>query len=291
LKHYLLIILILAVKVSIAQFENTDIGARAVALCGAFTSMSDNSLAIFYNPSGLGQNKFRELSVFYSPAPYGLKELSTAALTYCEPFRFGTFGAGIKTYGYELYREFNFILSYGNVYKKRIFYGLNLNYYNLNIKDYNSASSFGLDIGAMIYITDFMRWGVFAKNVSGSTIGLSKEKIAQVYRTGFSVQPRGDLFFILEAEKDVMNPVSVRGAMEYSILDFLDLRAGVSTNPSTFSGGIGFCYEIFQLDYALYNSFDLGLTHQGSLTINFGGKGARKSARELLKNAFKSINN
>ena len=288
MKHYLLIILILAVKVSIAQFENTDIGARAVALSGAFTSMSDNSLAIFYNPSGLGQNKFRELSVFYSPAPYGLKELSTAALTYCEPFGFGTFGAGIKTYGYEFYREFNFILSYGNIYKKRIFYGLNINYYNLSIKDYNSASSFGVDLGGMAYITDFLRWGVFVKNITASTIGQSKEKIAQVYRTGFSFQPRGDLFLILEVEKDVKNPVSFRGAMEYSVLDFLDLRAGVGTEPSTFSGGMGFCYDIFQLDYAIYNSFDLGLTHQGSLTITFGGRGARKNARGMLKNAFKN---
>ena len=54
------IFLLLCFKSSIAQFENSDIGARAAGLNGAFTSLSDNSLAIFYNPSGLGQMKYRE---------------------------------------------------------------------------------------------------------------------------------------------------------------------------------------------------------------------------------------
>ena len=87
----------MCIKVSYAQFENTDIGARAVALNGAFTSLSNNSQAIFYNPSGLGQIKYREFSAFYSPAPFGLSELKTGALTYAEPFQFGVLGVGAKT--------------------------------------------------------------------------------------------------------------------------------------------------------------------------------------------------
>ena len=106
-------------NVSNAQFEFTDIGARAVGMNGAFTSISDNSLAIFYNPSGLGQMKYREFSAFYSPAPFGLKELSTSALTYAEPFKFGTLGIGIKNYGFDLYHEIGISLSYGDSYKKK----------------------------------------------------------------------------------------------------------------------------------------------------------------------------
>ncbi len=45
-----LVISIFAIKSSNAQFENTDIGARAIGLNGAFTSLSNNSLAVFYNP-------------------------------------------------------------------------------------------------------------------------------------------------------------------------------------------------------------------------------------------------
>jgi hypothetical protein len=69
-------------------------------------------------------------------------------------------------------------------------------------------------------------------------------------------------------------------------MDYVDLRAGVGNEPASFTGGIGINYNIFQLDYAFYKSQDLGITHQGSLTVNFGGIIGRKEAGEHLKKAF-----
>ena len=281
-----ILVLFLNSNTSRAQFENFDIGARAVALNGAYTSLSNNSLSIFYNPSGLGQVKYRELSAYYSPAPFGLTELSTASLTFAEPTKYGTLGLGIKTYGYELYRENNFILSYGNSYKGKLFYGLNLNYYNLKIQNYNSASAFGLDVGVMAYIYKSVRWGFFGKNITGSKIGEANEKIAQVYRTGINYQPVSNVNLMLEAEKDVKYPVSVRAGFEYSLMDYIDLRAGVGSEPTSFTGGIGLHYNLFSLDYALYKSPDLGITHQGTITVNFGGLKALKESKEQLRKAF-----
>lgn len=283
---FLAFIIFFSIRNGNAQFENTDLGARAVGLNGAFTSLSDNSLAIFYNPSGLGQIKYRDFSVFYSPAPFGLTELSTAALTFAEPLKYGTIGAGLRTYGFDLYKETCILLSYGNSYKNRIFYGANFNFYHLNIQNYGSASSFGIDIGAMAYINKYLRWGFFGKNITGSTIGESKEKIAQVYRTGLNYKPLDEVNLLLEVEKDVKYPVSIRAGFEYYLLDFVDLRAGVGSEPTSFAGGIGFNYNIFQLDYALYKSQDLSITHQGSLTVNFGGSKGRQLTKEQLRKAF-----
>ncbi|MFZ4590155.1 MAG: hypothetical protein ACOYN6_04095 [Ignavibacteria bacterium] len=286
MKRLFLVILILwAVNLS-AQFENTDVGARPTALGGAFTSLSDNSLAIFYNPAGLGQVKYREFSAFYSPAPFGLTDLSTASLSYSEPLSFGTIGAAFKTYGFDLYRENNFIVSYGNSYKRKIYYGANLNLYNLHIQNYNNATAFGLDIGAMAYIAKFLQWGFFGKNITGTKIGESKEKIAQVYRTGFTFQPEGNIRAIAEIEKDVKYPLSVRGGMEYSVIDFLDLRFGVGSQPTIFSAGVGINYNLFSFDYAFTKSEDLGFTHLGTVSVNFGGIKGKKEARERLNKAF-----
>lgn len=279
-------LLFFSIKCAKSQFENIDLGARAVGLNGAFTSLSDNSLSIFYNPAGLGQVRYRDLSVFYNPAPFGLTELSTAAVTYAEPLNCGTIGAGIRTYGFDLYKETCILLSYGNGFRNRIFYGINLNFYHLNIQNYGSATSAGIDIGAMAYINKYLRWGFFGKNVTGSTIGDAKEKIAQVYRTGLNYKPLDEAGIMLEIEKDVKYPVSVRGGFEYSLMDYVDLRAGVGSEPTSFTGGIGFNYKIFQLDYALYKSQDLGITHQGSLTVNFGGALGRKETKERLRKAF-----
>ena len=275
-----------AINSTYAQFESTDIGARASGLNGAFTSVSDNSLAVFYNPSGLGQMIYREVSVFYNPSPFGVSEVSTLALTYAEPLKFGTFGLGIKSFGYELYRESNVILSYGNSFTDKIFLGFNLNYYYLNIKNYNTASSFGADIGAMAYISGTLKWGFFAKNITGATIGKSGEKLAQVYRTGFTAKPREDLNLILEAEKDVRYPLSVKAGLEYFVNEYIDLRAGVGTEPAAFSGGLSLNYNLFQLDYSIYSNGELGITNQGSLTVNFGGNNAKKNSMTMLKKAF-----
>ena len=278
---------LITLKSSFSQFEYTDIGARATGLNGAFTSLSDNSLAVFYNPSGLGQLKFREVSVFYGPSLFGIQELSVGALTYAEPLSFGTIGLGIKSFGFELYRETNLILSFGNNYSNKIFYGLNFNYYNLNIQNYNSASSFGVDIGGLAYLTDFLKWGFYAGNITGSKIGVSEQRIAQIYRTGLTVQPVNDLNLVIDIEKDVKYPLSFRAGMEYFINDFIDLRAGIGTEPVSFTCGASINYNIFQFDYSFYDHQDLGITNQGSVTINFGGGSARKLARENLKNAFK----
>jgi hypothetical protein len=286
MKRLILAILILwAVDLS-AQFENTDVGARPTALGGAFTSLSDNSLAIFYNPSGLGQVKYREFSAFYSPAPFGLTDLSTASISYSEPLSFGTIGAAFKTYGFDLYRENNFIVSYGNSYKKKIYYGANINLYNLHIQNYNNATAFGLDIGAMAYIARFLQWGFIGKNITGTKIGEAKEKIAQVYRTGFTFQPEDKIRVIGEVEKDVRYPLSVRGGLEYSVIDFLDLRFGVGSQPTIFSAGIGLNYNLFSFDYAFTKSEDLGFTHLGTVSVNFGGLKGKKESRERLNKSF-----
>jgi hypothetical protein len=286
-KFFLFAIFLISLKSGFAQFENIDLGARPIALNGAFTSIADNSQAIFYNPSGLGQMYNREIAFFYSPAPYGLSELAIAALTYAEPTKYGTFGVGIKTYGFELYRELNVLLSYGNNYKDKIYYGMNFNFYNLKIENYNSASSFGLDLGAMAYLHKYVRWGFIAKNFTGAKIGESKEKIAQVYRTGFNFVPLQNLNLVLEVEKDVKYPLSFRSGMEYSVLDYVDLRFGVGSEPTNFAGGIGLSYDLFQLDYALTKSPDLGITHQGTLTVNFGGIAGKKKNRERIYTTFK----
>ncbi|MBK8552853.1 MAG: hypothetical protein IPL53_18040 [Ignavibacteria bacterium] len=282
-----LVISILTVKSSYSQFENTDIGARPVGLNGAFTSLSNNSLAVFYNPAGLGQLKYREISAFYGPSPFGIGEVSTAALTYSEPLNFGTLGLGLKTFGFDLYRETNFIISYGNSFKEKIFYGLNFNFYDLNIQNYNSASTFGADIGALAYLTGFLKWGFFVKNITGSEIGESRQKLAQVYKTGLTFQPNNDLNLVLEIEKDVKFPLAFRGGLEYFINEYIDLRAGTGTQPASFTGGISINYSLFQIDYSIYNHQDLGITNQGSVTLNFGGNKSRQLAREQLKNAFK----
>jgi hypothetical protein len=283
----IIVLLLVSFRTNFAQFELLDVGAKPIALGGAFTSLANNSNAVYYNPAGLSQMQFREVSIFYSPAPYGLKELANGSVNFVEPTKFGAFGLSAKTYGFELYKEITVTASYSNHYKKKIFYGANVNFYNLKIQNYGSASTFGIDIGGLAYLTDFLRWGFAAFNLNRPKIGTQEDKLPQVYRTGLSVQPRNDINFMLDIEKDTRYTTSVKAGIEYSLYDMIDLRAGIGTEPTKFSGGMGLYYSIFEIDYGFYNHQDLGLTHQGTITINFGGDKSRKLMKNALKDAFK----
>ncbi len=281
-----IILFLVSFRITYSQFELIDIGAKPISMGGAFTSLANNSNAVYYNPAGISQLPFREVSIFYSPAPFGLKELANGSVNFVQPTKFGAFGLSAKTYGFELYKEITATLTYANNYNRKIYYGANINYYNLKIQNYGSASTFGIDIGAMAYLTDFLRWGFSAFNLNRPSIGTQKDKLPQVYRTGLSIQPRTDLNFVLDVEKDTRYTASVKAGIEYTMYDMINLRAGVGTEPTKFSGGVGFCYSLFEIDYGFYNHQDLGLTHQGTITINFGGEKGRKMIKESLKNAF-----
>ncbi len=284
---FIIVLLFVSFRLNYAQFELIDIGAKPISLGGAFTSLANNSNAVYFNPAGISQIPFREVSVFYSPAPFGLKELANGSVNYVEPTKFGAFGLSAKTYGFELYKEITVTATYSNNYKKKIFYGANINYYNLKIQNYGSASTFGIDIGGLAYLTDFLRWGFAAFNLNRPKIGTQDDKLPQVYRTGVSIQPRKELNFVLDVEKDTRYTASVKAGIEYSLYDMIDLRAGIGTEPTKFSGGVGLYYSIFEIDYGFYNHQDLGLTHQGTITINFGGAKNREIIRNSLKDAFK----
>lgn len=288
LRLFLFVILIFSIPIQniFAQFENTDVGAKPIALGGAFTALSNNSIAIFYNPSGPSQMPFREFSVFYSPAPFGLTELSYGAFTYIEPTKFGTFGIAGKKYGFELYSELTGVLNYSNEYQKKFYYGLNFNFYNLKIERYGSASTFSLDIGILTYLTDYLRLGFSALNINRARIGQTREKLPQVYRTGLAINLKKDLTLLLDMEKDTRFDASVKSGLEYNLYNMIDLRLGIGSEPTKFSCGIGIYYSLFQLDYGFYTHQDLGLTHQASITVNFGGSDGIKKLRESKNSLF-----
>jgi len=268
---------------TLAGFEPGEHGARPLGMAGAYVALSDNVWAPFFNPAGLRLMNWREIAVFYSPQPFGLKELAHGSFSYIEPTGIGAFGFSARIYGFELYREATATVSYANAYKNILFYGANINYHHLTITNYGSDGTVGIDIGVLAYLTDDLRWGFCAVNVNVPTIGQAKEKLPQIYTTGLSFNPLNELVMNLDVQKDVKYTASVRFGVEYEIFDMLALRTGVANNPSRFSAGIGVRYLIFEFDYALYTHQDLGLTHQISVGVSFGSGGGRSQRREAFR--------
>lgn len=265
--------------------EKLDVGARAIALGGAFTGLANSATTLFYNPAGLALIPYREASFFYA-RPYGLRELDYLTFAYNEPSllprQFGAFGVSAKRYGFELYNETSLGLAYANSFEKKFFYGVGLNYQHTFIKNYGSASAIGASVGALALVTETLAIGAAAHNLNAPKMGASREELAQTYAVGLSYKALSNVLLVFDAEKDVRFPLNLKGGMEYRPVAAISLRVGFSSEPSRFSGGVGVHYAMLDVDYAFATHRDLGLTNQVSVSLRFGSGATPEQAQRAL---------
>ena len=115
-----------------ASFEDMGTSARATALGGAFTSLSNDISALYYNPSGLVHLRRKEFSATYGLLHTGLGDkssLSNSYVAYGQPLdeTFGVFGfSWQQTSLANLYGERTLTLGYGRKLSRRLAGGFNV---------------------------------------------------------------------------------------------------------------------------------------------------------------------
>src|SRR5688572_4054370 len=107
-----------------ASFEELPTGARAAGLGNAFTAVSDDVYATYYNPAGLVQLHRSEFTAFYSQLYSGLSDNSSIGrsfVAYGHPTqKRGTFGFSYLSLSLAgLYSETSFAFSYAKAVKDR----------------------------------------------------------------------------------------------------------------------------------------------------------------------------
>jgi len=250
-------------------FAQVSPGARQVALAHSDVSSTDDVFALFNNPAGLVSIKSREVGFYYSPAPFGMKELSNAFAAYCEPTEYGNISGGFNIYGFDLYKETQFSLGYAKKISSNFYGGLSANYKNISIKNYGSKGVLIFNLGVIAKLNNQIGFGFAVENVTRSSITDESNEIPTVLWFGTDLKFLKDFVLNAAIKKELGFNPSIRLGSEYSILDFFKLRIGVSNEPNTYSGGIGIIYNIVQADYAVSSHPDLGLTHQFGLIIRF----------------------
>ncbi len=249
-------------------FCQFDPGAEQISLSGSNVTDDKNVFSLFNNAACLHLLNHREFGLFYSPSPFGLKELSNTFLAYSEPFDFGTIAVGAMYYGFDLYNEEKISLGYSNLIIKDLWCGLVLNLHSVRIKNYGSDLAFYLNIGLRIRIIENLFLGFSFSNVNRSTFGKDKNQIPSFLKTGLGYRPAGNVLILTSFEKDIEFKEEIMFGISYDIIKHFSLRSGFSTQISKFSAGLGFRYSIFNLNYGLVFHNDLGLTHQTDLIIN-----------------------
>jgi hypothetical protein len=263
-----IIFLLLIPHIVRGGFERTQMGGRPVALGNAFVALGDDPWTITYNPAGLNQIHIATFSLFYSPQPFGVSELSTTAVAVLFPTSIGAIGGALRRQGFDLYREVSATFGYANTIRD-VSIGINVNYHAVSIKSYGTSATIGLDAGLLIPLVEGLRWGASFKNVNAPSIGAAREPLPQSFITGVAYFPIHALTLVVDVQKESRVDLSPRFGFEYWLVDTFALRGGVSDAPSEISGGIGIRNSMLQFDYAFVSHPVLGATHQASVTFSW----------------------
>ena len=263
----LTMLLIVLPSMSWGAFEPCVQGARAEGLGGAVVACADNGWTSFTNPSLLGAMDSRILSFSYSPELFGVPGISRSALSFVDPSPLGTFALSASTFGFSLYRETRLQLSYGVPIAGSVCVGGSLVCENLAIRHYGSVWTPAVDVGCGIAIGPLVRWGMAFSNALDAAIGSPPENLPEVMATGVCCRPVAEGLVCLDLVKDLRYPLEVRAGLEYTALELLSVRVGLTTEPSTYAAGVGIRVGFLQFDYACTGHPDLGLTHHIGLAF------------------------
>jgi hypothetical protein len=245
-------------------------GAKQISMSNSDIALSNDVFALYSNPSGLSQMNWREVGIYYSPAPFGIKEISNGFAAYHEPTDYGSFSIGFMTYGFDLYRENKFTAGYSNNFSNKFFYGLSISYHTVSIKNYGNDNTVHFLLGGLVYLSNDLRLGFSVDNPSRATFGDEENQLPMLINSGLSYDVFDELTFNLALQKDIDLPASFRFGIDYLLIEHLNLRFGIDSEPARYSAGVGINYNIFSLDYAFFTHQDLGLTHQFGLIVHFG---------------------
>ena len=246
------------------------IGARELAMGQAATALQKTSWAVFSNPAMISSE---QASVtFFGVRYFGFAEITDMAASLTIPSRIGVFGVGAHRYGFDLYNESRLRLAYKNTFKG-FHFGAVLNYSHVAMDIAGgSAGAMGVDIGMAAAIFPDLWIGAKATNVNQPEYGSrNNEKLPRDLSVGLSYRLSDLALFSAEVYKDVQFPISYRGGVEVTIVNGLVGRAGITTEPQTFSAGFGYGSSFWSVNVAVqrHENHVLGYSPAADLQISW----------------------
>ncbi len=271
-----------------AAFLDDGFGARPVGMGGAFTAIADDSNAPLYNPAGLVQVQWNELSAMYARLFSGLTlysgndqvHLDQSYLAFASKAQhYGSFGLSWANFNTtHLYHEDTLALSYARnvgdflpILENALAIGLNLKYLRRGISldsrtssdpvfsGGDSASAVTFDVGFLLKPEEgtFTGWrlGLTGKNLTQPNVGFKdKDEVPIEWRLGLAYQSRLRPWLVPAMDFTLRNGNSdVHGGVESWLFhDTLGLRAGGNRDEG--AAGLSYYQPLnkklgFRLDY------------------------------------------
>ena len=252
-----------------AVFAQSSMGARGVALGGATTALYDYNWSLFSNPALVSSKN--PSAGFYGFRYYGFTEITDISAYGSVPTVFGTPAFGIHRYGDDLFSETRIRAGYKNEWQN-LHFGIVMNYSHISFASpYGSGGALGLDAGIAAQLLDQLWIGARATNLNQPhySFAQSSEDLPRDLAVGFSYQLADKATMMMDILKDVRFPVSYRGGLEVVVVGELTGRVGITTEPLTYSFGMGYGSRFWEVNLAVQQHSVLGLSPGLDMVFGF----------------------
>lgn len=246
---------------------NTTQGAASLGLANATVAVFD---AYFCggNPAALTHFSKRNLSIA-TENRLSITPLSIFALGVIMPTNSGTFGVNVQHFGFGDYREQQFAAAFGKKIRQNISLGVSFIGQMLQISTYGTATWAGFNVGLQADILKNLRLGILIESPFISELN-EFTTLSSVWRIGAAYQASAKTMILLELEKRLLMPLRTKIAVSYNILENIDFRIGLLTNPSQITTGFSFRWsKLLNIDVAGASHTWLGLSSAIGLRYNF----------------------
>jgi len=234
----------LAVADGIGAFSafKSGIGARALAMGGAFVAVADDATASLWNPAGLALLEDTRLAGMSTDLyGMGITHQYVGAVT-----TFANLGIGLgwerASIGGQIINdgvlgqaftwvEQAIIGSLATNVMDIAMVGANVKYYMADSGLGDSASGFGFDLGLMVGLGDMFVIGVNAMDLGGTPIdwsGGATDVVSGLYKAGLAMKLADDkLVLAADVDFDGLDLGDTHVGVEFQLIDELALRGGV----------------------------------------------------------------
>lgn len=280
-----------------AQFLKIGVSARATAMGSAYTAVSDNAEALYWNPAGIVSVRGSQLNVNHVVWPADVK-LSSIAYVFNPRSVPGTFGltaravwmdpqivrtayepegngqmfdSGMSTLG----------LTYSRFFTDKFSAGATVHYLHMGLAE-SSVNSALADVGILYRIgIRGMKIGMSIQNLGSEvTFDERSARLPLMFKVGFAFDPirteNQRLIFSSEFQHPVDNAERANFGLEYGMNKNFYLRTGYNVNYDTdkLTAGAGFRVDTgtrsyVQLDYSWVDMSSLGYVNRVSLMIAY----------------------
>ncbi len=241
-------------------------GARGLAMGDASTTFNDIN-SIFSNQAGLAGLDKTEI-ILFAGQRYFVNEIRNIAAAMAIPSGFGTFALNLQYYGFQDYNEQKIGINYARKLAQNLQLGAQINYIGFRIPEYGNRGVVSAEIGIQSQILKGLIIGAHISNPVRVEL-LDGENLPTIFRFGAAYIPSKKLTITAEVKKDIDFPTSVKFGLEYQLAEPFYVRAGVATNPTLFSFGMGVVItEKLIIDAAA--SYHQTLGFSPALSVRFG---------------------